>query len=78
MAASYEQTIQVAADKPGRTVEVRAGEAVRPPTPGRVYLEVGGRIGEEEWTFLTTAEARDIAEALHRAAGVPDVEAISS
>jgi hypothetical protein len=74
----FSYTIRVEVDKPGRSVTVAAGMGARPVRPGLVIIEVGGRIGESEWSWLTAAQAREVADALNRAAAVADQETMSS
>jgi hypothetical protein len=62
-----ETVITVSADKPGRMVEVRTEK-------GMVILEVGGRYGESEWTWLTTSEAKAIIAALQEAVDVVELK----
>ena len=72
-------TITVTADKPGRVVTVCAGAealsylgnlAEGLSMTGNVTLEVG----PGEWTWLTPAEAREVAAALVRAAAIASKE----
>jgi hypothetical protein len=60
-----QREIAVNTDKPGREVAVEA-------TMGRAYLEVGGLIGESQWTGLTPSEARQISDTLSEAADAAD------
>lgn len=60
--------IQATKDKPGRTVVVAVELNQAEDPPGLVRLEVGGVIGQTEWTWLTHAEAREVAAALVDAA----------
>jgi hypothetical protein len=78
-------SVEITADKPGRRVTVASGpdalEALfgaprgETATSGQITLEIGGRGGESEWTFLTPSEAREIAAALEKAAVEADAEA---
>lgn len=54
-------TIAISGDKLGRTVTIERDE--------RLTLEVGGIPGQDEWTYLTAEEAREVAHALLEAAG---------
>jgi hypothetical protein len=62
--------VRITGDKPGRVVTVEA-DAVG---AGSITLEVGGLIGQSQWTWLAGAEAREIAAALERAANIADEE----
>jgi len=75
----FEFRIAVEADEPGRTVSVSINEPMETISPKlgliecgqlKVVLTVGGIFGEEEWTWLYPHEAREVAEALNRAADV--------
>lgn len=60
-------SLAISDDKVGRAVSVEVAASV-------ITLEVGGRLGESEWTRLIPDEAREIASALNEAADRAEAE----